>query len=153
MRQVSYDNSPTLYIVPTPIGNMEDMTFRSINVLKSVDVIFCEDTRVTKQLLMYYNIQKKLISNHKYNEYEIKEKVLDELKSNHNIAVVSDRGMPGISDPGYIALEYAIKNNFNVVCLPGACAFLPALMMSGITPQPFIFYVKSNFFMLNHSLK
>lgn len=140
MRQISYDNSPTLYIVPTPIGNMEDITLRSINVLKNVDVIFCEDTRVTKQLLMHYNIQKKLVSNHKYNEHEIKEKILAELKSNHNIAVVSDRGMPGISDPGYIGAEYAIANNFNVVCLPGACAFLPALMMSGICPQPFLFY-------------
>ena len=140
MRQKSYDNSPTLYIIPTPIGNIEDITIRSINTLKSVDVIFCEDTRVTKQLLNHYEIQKKLISNHKYNEYEIKEKVLEYLNNGSNIAIVSDRGMPGISDPGYIGALYAIENNYNVVCLPGATAFLPALMMSGISPQPFIFY-------------
>lgn len=140
MRQKSYDNTPTVYVIPTPIGNMDDITFRALNILKEVDIVFCEDTRVTAQLLNHFNIHKKLISNHKYNEYEIKEKILEELKDNHNVAVVSDRGMPGISDPGYIGANYAIENNYNVVCLPGACAFLPALMMSGITPQPFIFY-------------
>ena len=87
-----------------------------------------------------YNIKKKLISNHKYNEQEIKEKVIEELASGKNVALVSDRGMPGISDPGYIAIKYTIDSGYNVVCLPGACAFLPALVMSGINPQPFLFY-------------
>ena len=140
MIQKSYDKTPTLYVIPTPIGNMGDMTFRAVEVLNSVEVIFCEDTRVTAQLLNHYNIKKKLISNHKYNENEIKEKLLEELNDGHDIALVSDRGMPGVSDPGYIGIKYIIENNFNVVALPGASAFLPALIMSGICPQPFLFY-------------
>lgn len=139
--QKSYDNSPTLYIVPTPIGNLDDITYRTIKVLQEVEVIFCEDTRVTKQLLNHLNLEnKKLISNHKYNEYTVKEKLLDYLNKGNSIALVSDRGTPGISDPGFIAIKEVIKNNYNVVCLPGANALIPALVMSGLETQPFLFY-------------
>lgn len=140
MSQKSYDNTPTLYIVPTPIGNMEDMTFRAINVLKNVDVIFAEDTRVTKQLLSYFEIKKDLISSHLYNEKANCDKELEYLKEGKNIAVVSDRGTPVISDPGYILVKQAIENNYNVVCLPGANALIPAYVMSGISGGPFTFY-------------
>ncbi len=140
MIQKSYNETPTLYIIPTPIGNLEDITLRTLNILKEVEVIFCEDTRVTRQLLNFYNINKKLISNHQHNEYEVKEKILEYLNSGYNIALVSDRGTPGISDPGEVAIKYAIQNNFNVVCLPGANALIPALVMSGLDTQPFMFY-------------
>lgn len=140
MRQKSYDNSPTLYIVPTPIGNLDDITLRTINVLKEAEVIFCEDTRVTKQLLNHLNITKKLISNHMHNEFVIKEKVLEYLNGRKTIALVSDRGTPGISDPGVVAIKEAIANNYNVVCLPGANAFVPAFVMSGFDTDHFMFY-------------
>ena len=140
-RQKSYDNTPSLYILPTPIGNLDDITYRTIKVLEEVEVIFCEDTRITRQLLNHLNISnKKLISNHKYNEYEVKEKILEYLNRGNNIALVSDRGTPGISDPGFIAVECAIEDNYNVVCLPGANALIPALVMSGLDTQPFLFY-------------
>ena len=140
MSQKSYDNSPTLYLVPTPIGNMEDITFRAINVLKQVDIIFCEDTRVTRQLLNYYNINKKLISSHNYNETNNKEKLLDSLSKGLNVGLVSDRGTPIISDPGYELSNYAIEMGYNVVSLPGPTALIPALTSSGISPMPFYFY-------------
>ena len=139
MRQKSYNGSPTVYIVPTPIGNMEDITLRALNILKEVDVIFAEDTRVTKQLLNHYDISKKLISSHLYNENSNTNKELEYLKEGKSIAVVSDRGTPVISDPGYILVKEAVKNNYNVVCLPGATALIPALVMSGIE-GPFTFY-------------
>lgn len=140
MSQKSYDNTPTLYIVPTPIGNMEDITYRAINTLKEVDVIFAEDTRVTKQLLNHFNINKKLISSHLYNENKTTEKEIEYLKQGKNIAVVSDRGTPIISDPGYILVKEAIKYGFNTVCLPGPTAIIPALVMSGLGDGPFTFY-------------
>lgn len=140
-RQKSYDNTPTLYILPTPIGNLDDITYRTIKVLEEVEVIFCEDTRITRHLLNHLNISnKKLISNHKYNEFAIKEKILEYLNQGNNIALVSDRGTPGISDPGFVAVDCAIENDYNVVCLPGANALIPALIMSGLDTQPFLFY-------------
>ena len=140
-RQKSYNNTPTLYILPTPIGNLDDITYRTIKVLEEVEVIFCEDTRITRQLLNHLNISnKKLISNHKYNEFAIKEKILEYLNQGNNVALVSDRGTPGISDPGFVAVDCAIENNYNVVCLPGANALIPALIMSGLDTQPFLFY-------------
>lgn len=138
--QKSYDNTPKLYILPTPIGNLDDITYRTVKILESINVIFCEDTRVTKNLLNHLNLNKKLISNHKYNEYSIKEKILEYLNSGESIALVSDRGTPGISDPGYIAIKCAIENNYNVVCLPGSNAFVPALIMSGIDTEHCLFY-------------
>ena len=140
MIQKSYDNSPTLYIVPTPIGNLEDITIRAINILKEVDIIFAEDTRVTKQLLNHFNIQNKLISSHLYNENQNEEKEIKYLKEGKNIAIVSDRGTPVISDPGYILVKNAIENGYNVVCLPGPTALIPALVMSGLSSGPFTFY-------------
>lgn len=140
MSQKSYDDSPTLYLIPTPIGNMEDITIRSLNILKSVDVVFCEDTRETGQLLNYYNINKKMISSHKYNESNNKDKLIEYSKKGRNVGLVSDRGTPIISDPGYELAKTVIENNFNVVSLPGATALIPALTSSGISPMPFYFY-------------
>lgn len=141
MSQKSYNNSqPTLYLIPTPIGNMEDITYRAIKILKEVDIVFCEDTRVTRQLLNYYNINKKLISCHKFTENVKVTRVLDYLNNGQNVGLVSDRGTPIISDPGYEIAKEVINNNYNVVSLPGATAFVPALTMSGLVPQPFLFF-------------
>lgn len=140
MSQKSYNNTPTLYLIPTPIGNMEDITLRALNTLKMVDVVFCEDTRVTGQLLKYYEINKKLISSHKFNESNNKEKLLEYLKNGSNVGLVSDRGTPIISDPGYELAYFAINNGYNVVSLPGATALIPALTSSGISPMPFYYY-------------
>lgn len=140
MWQSSYDDSPTLYLVPTPIGNLEDMTYRSINILNIVEVIFSEDTRVTLQLLNHFNIKKKLIALHDHNEDIEKEKVLEYLKNGESVAIVTDRGTPIISDPGYKTVKYVTDNGYNVVGLPGANAFVPALITSGIEPSPFMFY-------------
>lgn len=140
MSQKSYDNSPTLYLIPTPIGNMEDITMRALNILKLVDVVFCEDTRVTGQLLKYYDINKKLISSHNFNESKNINKLLDYLNNGSNVGLVSDRGTPIISDPGFELAKCAIDNGFNVVSLPGATALIPALTSSGISPMPFYYY-------------
>lgn len=140
MSQKSYNNSASLYLVPTPIGNLDDITLRSINVLKNADVIFSEDTRETKKLLNELDINKKLISCHKFNEDKVYEKVLEYLKDGNMVALVSDRGTPAISDPGYVAAYHAIKEGYNVIGLPGATAFVPALIMSGINPNKFLFY-------------
>lgn len=140
MSQKSYDNTPTLYLIPTPIGNMEDITIRAINTLKMVDVVFCEDTRVTGQLLKYLDISKKLISSHNYNEAGNKQKLLEYLSSGSNVGLVSDRGTPIISDPGYELAKFAIEEGYNVVSLPGATALIPALTSSGISPMPFYYY-------------
>ncbi|MBE6139543.1 MAG: 16S rRNA (cytidine(1402)-2'-O)-methyltransferase [Firmicutes bacterium] len=140
MSQKSYDDSPTLYLIPTPIGNMEDITIRAINTLKMVDVVFCEDTRVTGQLLKYLDISKKLISSHNYNESGNKEKLLEYLSGGSNVGLVSDRGTPIISDPGYELAKFAIEEGYNVVSLPGATALIPALTSSGISPMPFYYY-------------
>ena len=140
MNQKSYDGKNCLYLVPTPIGNMEDITLRSIDILKSCDVVFSEDTRETLKLLNYLEINKKLISCHKFNEDKVKDKLLDLLKEGKNIALVSDRGTPAISDPGYVCAYTAIQNGYNVIGLPGATAFVPALIMSGLNPNRFLFY-------------
>lgn len=140
MSQKSYNNTPTVYIIPTPIGNMEDITLRAINTLKLVDVIFCEDTRVTSLLLKHLDIKKKLISSHKFNEDKNDNKLLEYLENGQNVGIVTDRGTPIISDPGYELVKIAIENNYNVVSLPGPTAFVPALTSSGISPQPFTFY-------------
>lgn len=140
MRQKSYDNSPSLYLIPTPVGNMEDITLRSINTLKMVDLLLCEDTRVTSELLHKLDIKKKLIHSDDHNEDSLKEKVLSKLQDGLNIGLVTDRGTPIISDPGYKIVEFVTKNGFNVISLPGPTAFVPALTMSGINPAPFLFY-------------
>lgn len=140
MSQISYNNTPTLYLIPTPIGNLDDITLRAIHVLKEVEVVFSEDTRVTALLLNHLNIKKKLISNHEYNERENKDKLLEYLKNGYSVGLVSDRGTPVISDPGYELAQVAIENNYNVVSLPGATALIPALTVSGIEPMPFLYY-------------
>lgn len=140
MSQKSYDNKPTLYLIATPIGNMEDITFRAIETLKAVDVIFSEDTRVTNLLLKHYKINKKLISSHQYNEKENQEKLLEYLKNNKNVGLVTDRGTPIISDPGYYLAKAAGENGYNVVSIPGATALISALIVSLIDSQPFTFY-------------
>lgn len=140
MSQKSYDGQACLYLIPTPIGNLEDITIRSLNLLKQVDFILCEDTRVTGNLLRKYEIKKKLISCHEHNEDHIKGKVIEALENGKNIGLVTDQGSPIISDPGYVVALEAIKHGYNVVGLPGATAFVPALISSGITPSPFLFY-------------
>ncbi len=140
MRQNSYDNSPSLYLIPTPVGNMEDITLRAIHTLEMVDFLLCEDTRVTSELLHKLNIKKKLIHSDDHNEDSLKEMVLSKLQEGNNIGLVTDRGTPIISDPGYKIVEYVTSHSFNVISLPGPTAFVPALTMSGINPAPFLFY-------------
>ncbi len=141
MSQKSYSNKrATLFLIPTPIGNMEDITIRAINTLKEVEVIFSEDTRVTKQLLNHFEISKKLISSHNFNESENENVLLKYLNDGKDVGVVTDRGTPIISDPGYELVKIAIKNDFNVVSLPGPTALIPALTVSGLNPSPFTFY-------------
>ncbi len=140
MWQKSYDNSPSLFLVPTPIGNMEDITFRAINVLKSVEVVFSEDTRVTSLLFKHYNIKKKLFPLHDHNEDTVKEKVLWYLENGFSVGLVTDRGTPIISDPGYKTVKYVTEKKYNVIAIPGACAFVPALIASSLAPSPFTFY-------------
>ncbi len=140
MSQKSYDNSPTLYLIPTPIGNMDDITLRAINILKEVKVIFSEDTRVTGLLLSKLGIKKKTIANHEYNEKKNMELAIKYLNNGDSIGLVSDRGTPIISDPGYEITKYVIEQGYNVVSLPGATALIPALTVSGISPMPFLFY-------------
>lgn len=140
MIQKSYNDTATLYLIPTPIGNLDDITVRALNTLKSVDVILCEDTRDTGILLQNYDIHKKLISCHEYNESSMIQTVLSMLEKGQNIGFVTDQGTPIISDPGYIIARAVIEASYNVVSLPGATAFVPALTMSGIEPSPFLFY-------------
>ena len=140
MWQNSYDGSPSVYIVPTPIGNLGDITNRALETLKNVDVIFSEDTRVTLQLLNYFNIKNKLIHMDDHNEDTVKEKVLEYLKNDKNVAIVTDRGTPSISDPGYKTVKFLKEKGYNVIALPGACAFVPALVMSSISSEHFTFY-------------
>jgi len=140
MSQKSYDGKPTLFIVPTPIGNLDDMTYRAITVLNQVDVIFSEDTRITINLLNYFNIKKHLVSMYKFNEENSSNKMLEYLSSGKNVALVSDRGTPILSDPGNICVKKVIDSGYNVVSLPGATAAIPALTSSGLDASKFIFY-------------
>ena len=134
-----------VYLIPTPIGNMDDLSKRIIDTLNFVDVIFCEDTRSTNILLNYLGIKKKLISSHKFNEISNKGKLLEFLKNHSNVGIVSDRGTPGISDPGYILTKIAIDAGYDIIAIPGPTAFVPALITSGIISQPFLFYGFLNF--------
>ena len=140
MIQRSYDDSASLYLIPTPIGNLDDITIRALNTIKQVDVLLCEDTRDTGLLLKKYDIRQNLISCHEYNEDKIIAKVLKYLEKSQNVGLVTDQGSPIISDPGYIISRAVIDAGYNVISLPGATAFVPALSMSGIEPYPFLFY-------------
>ena len=134
------DNNVNLYLVPTPIGNMLDMTFRSIEVLKSVDIILCEDTRNTKILCSHFEIDTPLMCYHIFNEDSRCDEVLDLLKEGKIIALVSDAGLPGISDPGYLVTKRALESGFEVRALPGASAGITALVASGLPCGKFYFY-------------
>lgn len=140
MIQKSYNDTATLYLIPTPIGNLDDITIRSLNTLKMVDAILCEDTRDTGILLKNYNIHKRLISSHEYNEEKVVKTVISMLEKKQNVGLVTDQGTPIISDPGYVIARGVIEAGYNVVSLPGTTAFVPALTMSGIEPSPFLFY-------------
>lgn len=140
MIQNSYNNQSALYLLPTPIGNFEDITIRTLNLLEKVDYLLCEDTRVTRVLLNHFNIKKKLVSCHEHNEDFIKKQVLIDVKNGLNVGLVTDQGSPILSDPGYKVVEYLAKNKVNVIGLPGATAAIPALMVSGIDSTHFLFY-------------
>lgn len=128
-----------LFIVPTPVGNLEDMTFRAIKVLKEVDLILAEDTRTTGILLKHFDIQNYMQSYHKFNEHKSLQYIIDRLSSGETIALVSDAGTPGISDPGFLIVRECCKAGVVVECLPGATAFVPALVNSGIPCDRFCF--------------
>ncbi len=129
-----------LYFVATPIGNLKDISFRAIEVLKSVDIIACEDTRHSLRLLDAYEIKKPLVSYHKFNEQTSGQKIIEELKNGKNVAVISDAGTPIISDPGSVLVEKLIQENLEFTVVPGACAFIPALILSGVSKGRFLFY-------------
>ncbi len=128
-----------LYIVPTPVGNLEDITLRALKVLQSVDFILAEDTRTSSFLLNHFNIEKKLYSHHKFNEHSTIDKVAERLKGGENCALISDAGTPAISDPGYLVVRKCIDEGIDVECLPGATAFVPALVNSGLPLDRFTF--------------
>jgi 16S rRNA (cytidine1402-2'-O)-methyltransferase len=128
-----------LYIVPTPIGNLKDMTFRAIEVLKEVDLILAEDTRTSGKLLKHFDIATPSQSHHMHNEHKTVEGLINKLKSGTTIALISDAGTPAISDPGFLLTRACIENNIEVDCLPGATAFVPALVNSGLPNDKFVF--------------
>jgi len=128
-----------LYLVPSPIGNLGDITFRAIDVLKQADGILCEDTRTTAVLLRHYQIQKPLIPYHQHNEHKILAHLLEQLSNSKTYALVTDAGTPGISDPGFLLVRECLKEGISVECLPGATAFVPALVQSGIPSNRFLF--------------
>jgi 16S rRNA (cytidine1402-2'-O)-methyltransferase len=128
-----------LFIVPTPIGNLEDLTLRALRLLKECDIIFAEDTRHTSKLLQHYFISKPLVSFHSQNEHKTLLNCIEKIKQNENCILVSDAGTPGISDPGFLLIRECIKEGIDVECLPGATAFVPALVMSGIPCNQFVF--------------
>lgn len=131
--------SGKLYIVPTPIGNLEDITIRSLRILKEVDLILAEDTRKSSVLLNRHGIQNKLKSHHKFNEHKSVEEIAEQISGGLNVALISDAGTPSISDPGYLLVRKCIDNNIWVECLPGATAFVPALVNSGLPSDRFCF--------------
>ncbi len=128
-----------LYIIPTPIGNLEDITLRAIRILGEVDAILTEDTRTSGNLLRHLNIDKRMIAHHQFNEHKKLESILSHLKAGSVFALITDAGTPAISDPGYLLIRECIRSELKVECLPGATAFVPALIDSGITPNRFVF--------------
>ena len=132
-------NQGKLYIVPTPVGNLEDMTFRAIRILKEVDLILAEDTRTSGILLKHFEIKNALQSHHKFNEHKTLEGVINRIKAGANVALISDAGTPGISDPGFLMARECARNGIEVQCLPGATAFVPAIVASGLPNDRFCF--------------
>ncbi len=128
-----------LYIVPTPIGNLEDMTFRAVKVLQGVDLILAEDTRTSGKLLKHFEITTQMHSHHMHNEHKMVNRIVERLKNGETIALISDAGTPAISDPGFLLTRACIQNDIEVECLPGATAFVPALVNSGLPNDKFVF--------------
>ncbi len=128
-----------LYVVPTPVGNLEDITFRAIRILKEADLILAEDTRTSGILLKHFEIKRPMQSHHKFNEHQMVESVVNRIKGGENVALISDAGTPGISDPGFLVVRECVRNGINVQCLPGATAFVPALVVSGLPCERFCF--------------
>jgi len=133
------DSKTQLYLVPTPIGNLKDITLRALEILQSVDAILAEDTRTTGKLLKHYKIKQKLLSYHAHNEHNAVKRVIESLERGETLALVSDAGSPGISDPGYLVVHEVLKHNFKIEALPGATAFVPALVKSGLPSDRFVF--------------
>lgn len=133
------DTFGKLYLVPTPVGNLEDMTFRAIRILKEVDLILAEDTRTSSVLLKHYEIENKLMSHHKFNEHKTVGNIVERLKAGETIALISDAGTPAISDPGFLLARACVEANVEIECLPGATAFVPALVDSGLPNDRFCF--------------
>lgn len=130
---------PKLYIVPTPIGNLEDITYRAIRILNEADIVLAEDTRNTGKLMSHYGIEARLQSHHQHNEHKTVKKIVDQLNQGQKIALVTDAGTPAISDPGFLLVRECIKQGIEVECLPGATAFIPALVNSGLPNEKFVF--------------
>src|SRR3954463_7815169 len=128
-----------LYLVPSPIGNLGDITYRAVEILRQADVILCEDTRTSGVLMRHYNIQKPLTPYHAHNEHKVLSHLIDQIKAGKNFALITDAGTPGISDPGFLLVRECVRNKIPVECLPGATAFVPALVQSGIPSNRFIF--------------
>lgn len=128
-----------LYLVPTPIGNLKDITFRAIEILQAVDVILCEDTRTSSKLLKHYNISKPVSPYHQHNEHKIVQHIAEQMQAGKTFALITDAGTPGISDPAFLLVRECIKQNIKVECLPGATAFVPALVNSGLPTNSFVF--------------
>lgn len=128
-----------LFLVPTPIGNLEDMTFRAVRILKEVDVILAEDTRTSAKLLSHYEIKNRLVSHHKFNEHKTVEMIAAQIEEGKNVALISDAGTPGISDPGFLLVKTCLEKDIQVECLPGATALIPALVNSGFPTDRFTF--------------
>lgn len=128
-----------LYVVPTPVGNMEDMTFRAVRILKEADLILAEDTRTSSVLLHHYEIRNELLSHHKFNEHQTLQSIISRLKGGAVVALISDAGTPGISDPGFLLVRECVRNGIEVQTLPGATAFVPALVSSGLPDEKFCF--------------
>jgi 16S rRNA (cytidine1402-2'-O)-methyltransferase len=128
-----------LFIVPTPIGNLDDITIRGLKILETVDLILCEDTRRSKRLLNHFNIESKLRSHHKFNEHKEVQFIVEKIKKGQDVALISDAGTPGISDPGFLIARTCLENNIDIECLPGATALIPALLISGISIEKFVF--------------
>ncbi len=131
--------SGKLYLIPTPIGNLEDITLRAIRLLKEADLILAEDTRTSAPLLKHFGIDKKVFAHHQHNEHKAVNEIIRFLKEGQQIALISDAGTPAISDPGFLLVREAIKNNIQISCLPGATAFVPALVNSGLPNDRFVF--------------
>ncbi len=139
MSEAKNMDSRKLYVVPTPVGNLEDMTYRAVRILKEADLILAEDTRTTGILLKHFDIRNKMMPHHKFNEHQTVQSIVTRLKTGENIALVSDAGTPGISDPGFLLIRECIAQGLDVECLPGATALIPALVDSGFPNDRFCF--------------